>query len=304
MARKGPLLLILLALVLAGVAAWGAQRWVQSRAAQAARQRVVLEPVVLAARDLPAGHAIKPGDLRVVRWPATSLPRGHFSSPAALKGRVPRTPLFRGEVVLAAKLAAKGLPGGLSSVVPSGFRAMTVKVDEVIGVGGFVQPGDRVDVLVTVERGPFRDDPVTRTVLQDVKVLTVGEKVALKKNTGGKPRRHKAQVVTLQLTPAQGEALALAATTGKVLLALRNQADNQQAASPGVRLTALVPAAAAEPVAQKHEEEAPAVEVIRGTRRSQQSLATGKNQPAGGSGKALVARMQEFSGVQPCATRP
>ncbi len=302
MARKGPLLLILLALVLAGVAAWGAHRWVRTQAALAARQRVVLKPVVLAARDLPAGHSIKARDLRVVRWPAGSLPRGHFSSPAALKGRVPLTRLFRGEVVLAAKLAAKGLPGGLSSVVPSGFRAMTVKVDEVIGVGGFVQPGDRVDVLVTVERGPFRDDPVTRTVLQDVKVLTVGEKVALKKNRGSKPRRHQAQVVTLQLTPGQGETLALAASTGKVLLALRNQADDQRAASAGVRLTTLVPMDQPEPAA-RDQEQAPLVEVIRGTRRSQQSLGEQGKNPSRPS-PPLVAQARELSGVRRCATKP
>ncbi len=302
MARKGPLLLILLALVLAGVAAWGAQHWVRVQAARAARQRVVMRPVVLAARDLPAGQSIKSGDLRVVRWPATGLPRGHFSSPAALEGRVPRTRLFKGEVVLAAKLAAKGLSGGLSSVLPPGFRAMTVKVDDVIGVGGFVQPGDRVDVLVTLERGPFRDDPVTRTVLQKVKVLTVGEKVARNKRPGSKPRRHQAQVVTLQLTPAQGETLALAASTGKLLLALRNQADGRRAASAGVRLTSLVPLAGPQPAARAREQ-APLVEVIRGTRRSRQSLDEEGKNPSPPS-HPLVARARELAGVGACASKP
>jgi pilus assembly protein CpaB len=271
MARKAPVLFFLLALVLAGAAAWGAHRWVRSQAELAARQGVKLAPVVVAARSVPAGRRLTTADLRLAHWPAASLPRGHFSSLRAVQGRVVRAPLYRGEVVLASKLAPKGLAGGLSAVVPAGFRAMTVKVDEVIGVAGFVQPGDRVDVLVTLERGPYRDDPVTRIVLEDVKVLTVGGKLE-EKAKSGRPRRHKASVVTLQLTPQQAETLALAATTGKLLLALRNRADDRRPTTAGVRLTALAPPQVVSTATGSEEKPVPQVEVIRGTQRSQQSL--------------------------------
>lgn len=278
MVRRIPLLLTLAGLVLAAAAAWAAHGWIRSQGELAARKQVVFKPVVTAARDLPAGHAISVRDLRVTPWPQTGLPAGYFSSPAALKGRAPLTRLFKGEVVLAGKLAAKGLSGGLSSMVPKGMRAMTVKVDEVIGVGGFVQPGDRVDVLVTMDSGPFRDDPVTRTVLKGVRVLTVGEKVERKTGKGTRPKRRKVSVVTLQLTPAQGETLALAAATGKVLLSLRNQADDKLPSTAGVRLTSLAAEAAGTPASSKKDASSPTIEVIRGVRRSLQSM-----EPEGGS---------------------
>ena len=167
-------------------------------------------------------------------------------------------------------------------MVPEGYRAMTVRVDEVIGVGGFVQPGDRVDVLATVDRGGFRDDPASRVVLQDVPVLTVGEKMQ-EEGEGAKAKRRKVTVVTLQVEPQQGERLALAANEGKVVLALRNQGDRQEAATPGVRLTALVPALAPTPAPAPQAQPAAAegVEVIKGVNRSMQPLRPqeGKGEP-------------------------
>ena len=287
MARRAPLLFFVLALVLAGAAAWGAHRWVRSQAELAARRGVKMAPVVVAARAVPAGRRLTASDLRLVHWPAGSLPRGHFSRLRAVQGRVVRAPLYRGEVVLASKLAPKGLAGGLSAVVPAGFRAMTVKVDEVIGVAGFVQPGDRVDVLVTLERGPYRDDPVTRTVLEDVKVLTVGGRLE-ERAKAGRVRRHKAGVVTLQLTPQQAETLALAATTGKLLLALRNRADDRRPATAGVRLTALAPPRVVTVAAGATAEPVPQVEVIRGMERSRQSLESAA--PAAGGRDEVMAR--------------
>lgn len=275
MLRKGPVIFLALALVLAAVAAFGAHRWIKNQAEVAARNRVVLAPVVVASSDLPAGQRLEPSHLALQRWPIANIPAGHFARTADLKGRVLRTPLVPGEVLLPSKLAPKGLAGGLSAVVPEGFRAMTVRVDEVIGVGGFVQPGDRVDVLCTVASGPFRDDPATRTVLQDVKVLTTGEKVETTR--GHKPKKQKVKVVTLQLLPHQGERLALAALEGKVLLALRNQGDRNTEKTKGVLLTSLMPALAVpKPKAAPKQEVAPVkrkdtVEVIKGVTRSLQT---------------------------------
>ena len=289
MRRKAPVIFILFAVVLAVVAALGAHRWINNQAQRAAAAKVVTAPVVVAAMDLAAGTTLKAVHLRSQEWPRNSLPAGYYARSDKLVGRTVRRPLVRGEAILAPKLAQEGLKGGLSSVVPSGFRAMTVRVDEVIGVAGFVQARDSVDVLVTVSRGTYRDNPITRTVLQDVLVLAVGEKVQEDK-TGKGPRRKKVTVVTLQLKPEMGERLALAATEGKILLALRNQGDRGGAETSGVRLTALMPSPPPPPEEVEVVElpppappqppppppkkvvRRPEVEIIKGTARSTQSL--------------------------------
>lgn len=277
MRRQGPALLMLLALILAGVAAWAAHQWIRGQAAAAAANQIRLAPVLTASRDLDAGQLLEDAHLRRQSWPVTNLPAGYLGDPKAVVGRVLKAPVVAGEVILAAKLAPKGLSGGLSAVVPEGFRAMTVRVDEVIGVGGFVRPGDRVDVLVSLAHGPFRDDPVGRVVLQDVPVLTVGERVQ-ETTKDGKPQKQKAKVATLQVKPEQAERLALASAEGKILLALRNQGDHATPDTAGVRLTLLAPAAAA--AVQEQKPAAPAqpkapkntVEIIKGVTLSSQTL--------------------------------
>ncbi|MFH1058934.1 MAG: Flp pilus assembly protein CpaB [Pseudomonadota bacterium] len=307
MGRKAPFIFIALAIILAAAAAWGSHRYMTSQALRNAPAKAATAPVVVAAADLGAGQRLESGDLRLQHWPLAALPPGHLAKVEAVTGRVLKGPLVKGEVLLAAKLAPEGLAGGLSAVVPAGYRAMTVRVDEVIGVGGFVQPGDRVDVLVTVDKGPFRENPGSRVVLQDVPVLTVGEKVQ-EETSGSKPRRHKVTVVTLQVLPAQGERLALAASEGKVVLALRNQGDRDDQSTRGVTLTALMPAPAAAaapapPVPPAAQSAAPAVEVIKGVNRSRQTL--GENRQPGGTQIALAAQGAPAEPVEPppCAKK-
>ncbi len=272
MLRKAPMLFISLALVLAVLAAWSAHRWIQARAIQAAANQVVTSPIVVAGADLPAGQRLEAKNLTVQQWPTGTLPAGYLSQPSQAQGRVLKGPLVKGEVLLANKLMPEGMAGGLSAVVPEGYRAMTVHVDEVIGVGGFLQPADRVDVLVTVNKGPFQNDPATRLVLQDVPVLAVGEKVQ-DEGEGSKIKRQKVSVVALQLKPEQGERLALSASEGRVILALRSQGDHQDHGTSGIRLTSLVPAAlAAPPPPEPPKKETPTIEVIKGINRSLQPL--------------------------------
>ncbi len=300
MLRKGSLLFLALAIVLAAAAAFAAHRWIQRQGALAAASRIAMTPVVVAARDLPAGRSLSSGDLSVTRWPRAGLPPGSFHSMKALQGRVLKTAASRGEPILAGKLAPKGLPGGLSAVVPKGFRAMTVKVNEVIGVAGFVQPGDQVDVLVTIAKGPYQKNPVTRTVLQGVKVLTVGERVEASKGSK-KPKRHKSRVVTLQLTPRQGETLALASHEGKLLLSLRNRADHTEQVSPGVRLSALLPVTSGKQGKSqvvKVENKPPMVEVIKGVVRVRQDL--GVSSAPAPAGTTTLAQATRDTGEVPC----
>ena len=308
MGRKTPLLFIALALILAAAAAWGSHRWLASQAGQAAPAQAATAPVVVAASELSAGQRLEAGDLRLQHWPVGALPAGRLARVEAAAGRVVKGAMVKGEVVLAAKLAPEGLAGGLSAVVPAGYRAMTVRVDEVVGVGGFVQPGDRVDVLVTVDKGAFRDNPGSRVVLHDIPVLTVGEKLQ-EEGDAAKPRRRKVTVVTLQVLPAQGERLALAASEGKVILALRNQGDRDDNETKGVHLTSLMPpAAAAKPPAPAPAPAAappsnqPAVEIIKGVNRSRQTF--GENRPLGGAQLALAADgSPAVAGEPPCATK-
>ncbi|MBU1275880.1 MAG: Flp pilus assembly protein CpaB [Proteobacteria bacterium] len=273
MSRKGPLIFLILALVLAGAAAWGAHQWLRVQSAGEGAKKLNLAPVVVASRVLPAGQQLTAKDLAVQAWPVSALPPGRFGQSKQVMGRVLKGPMVKGEVVLAGKLAPEGAAGGLSAVVPPGSRAMTVKVDEVIGVGGFVQPGDRVDVLVTLAGGSFRNDPVSRTVLEDINVLTVGEKI--QRDDQGRGRTNKVKVVTLQLKPGQAERLALASNEGRVVLALRNQTDREPSQGGGVSLSALVPLSIPKLSAQAAEPQKPqgtVVEVLKGVKLSRQIL--------------------------------
>ncbi|MFH2126760.1 MAG: Flp pilus assembly protein CpaB [Pseudomonadota bacterium] len=295
MLRKGSFIFLALAIVLASAAAFAAHKWIQRQGAVAAASRIAMTPVVVASRDLPAGLALSAGDLKVTRWPQAGLPQGSFNSVNVLSGRVLKTAASQGEPLLSGKLAAKGLRGGLSAVLPQGYRAMTVHVDEVIGVGGFVQPGDLVDVLATVAKGPYQKDPITRTVLQGVTVLTVGQNVEQDKDAK-KPKRDKSKVVTLQLTPLQAETLALSANEGKLLLALRSNSDRRETDSPGVRLTSLLPVTTNEQgeTAQVTEKR-PTVEIIKGVLRlTSDSLGAGK--PSGKERTTQVAKAAEGGG--------
>ena len=274
MSRKAPLIFLALALMLAGAAAWGAHKWIsaQARAGDGAK-KLQVAPVIVAARVLPAGQSLSAGDLTVINWPAGALPKGRFANPKAVVGRVTKGPMVKGEPILAAKLAPKGAAGGLSAVVPPGFRAMTVRVDDVIGVGGFVQPGDRVDVLVTLSGGKFNNDPITRTTLEDINVLTVGEKIQRDDKVRG--RTNKVKVVTLQLKPEQAERLALSSNQGRVVLALRNQSDHEPNPGNGVTLSRLVPLAAAKAPSAKDAKQEPqgtVIEVLKGIKLSRQIL--------------------------------
>ena len=177
MRAKAPLIFLIAAAVLAAGAAWGAHQWLRLEAAKATAQKLAMAKIVVANAELPAGQKLEASHLSLKPWPRRLLPAGHFKSLKLVEGRVLKSPATPGEVIIAAKLAPKGAAGGLAAILPDGYRALTVRVDEVIGVGGYVQAGDRVDVLLTFNRGAFRDDPATKIVLQNVSVLTVGETV-------------------------------------------------------------------------------------------------------------------------------
>ncbi|HEY7461949.1 MAG TPA: Flp pilus assembly protein CpaB [Gemmatimonadota bacterium] len=192
--------------------------------------------VVAAAVDLPLGTMLTEDKLKTVKVLASSLPPGHFTDRAQVLNRGVVIPMVANEFVLDSKLAPEGAGAGLPPVIPEGMRAVSVKVDEVIGVAGFVLPSTRVDVLVTVTPDDEQRTSITKQVLQNVQVLAAGE--SIEKDREGKPKT--VTVITLLVSPEDAEKLTLAATQGQIQLALRNTLDEDSVATPGSNIKTLV----------------------------------------------------------------
>lgn len=203
--------------------------------AQPAAASVPSVPVVVAARDLEPGTSIKEGDLKVESRPGV-MPAGAVRQTRDLVGRGVSAAIYRNEVVLERRLATKGAGSGLAAMIPEGMRAAAVRVNDVVGVAGFVLPGMRVDVLMSGNPpGGAVSGSVTRTLLQNIRVLSVGHN--FQKDVEGKPVT--AQVVNLLVTPEQAEVLSLAANHATIQLVLRNPMDGKMAQPPGAALVAL-----------------------------------------------------------------
>jgi pilus assembly protein CpaB len=203
------------------------------------------DPVVIAAADLPLGTELKKDDLAVVNFPKGQLPEGAFARKEDIIGRGVIVSLVKNEPILAAKLASKEAGSGLPPVITPGMRAVSVRVNEVIGVAGYVLPGSRVDVLATASPNGQPQDATSKVILSNVQVLTAGTR--LEQDTEkGKPMQ--VTVVTLLVYPEQSERLALASTEGKIQLALRNPLDTEAPETPGMRQAVLLGLTKAAPV--------------------------------------------------------
>jgi pilus assembly protein CpaB len=236
MKSKRAIIMLALSVLLGIAAVLLAARWMGQ---QAASDKTT---VLVASRDMELGQAITPTMLESVPWPKGAVPTGAFDDPKKLEGRVVRVSIFKGEPVLAPKLAPEGTKAGLDSVIKAGHRAITVKVNEVVGVAGFLAPGSYVDLLVN-----FRDEkdkPMSRVVLERIMVLAIAQEAQRPDET--KPRVVNA--VTLEVTPEQAEKIDLARNIGTLSLILRNQVDTQDGATTGVHQQDLFAAAAPPPV--------------------------------------------------------
>lgn len=216
----------LIALLISTVLGLGAvgllSRWMQQQMASGTVE------VVVAAHDIPIGTRLQSSMLKTARWPSTSPLKDPISSLEEGVGRVVSMGIFQEEPLLKAKLAPPGETGGLSSQLPDGKRAVTVKVNEVIGVAGFALPGNFVDVMVNATDSNTL--PVSKIVLERIQVLAVAQDVTTPE---GKPKVVNA--VTLEVTPAQAEAIDLARSIGTLSLVLRNQRDQTGVNTPGAR---------------------------------------------------------------------
>ena len=209
--------------VVAGVAAVAlAARWVGQQANDNSAR------VVVAAQDLDLGAPMNAPMLQVIAWPAGAVPVGSFADVAKLEGRVVRSPVFKGEPILEPKLAPVGTKGGLPSMIEGGKRAISVKVNEVVGVAGFALPGSFVDVMVNTTDN--KDKAVSRIVLNRILVLAVAQE-ANRDET--KPKVVNA--VTLEVAPEEAEKIDLARSIGTLSLVLRNPIDKVSVETTGVR---------------------------------------------------------------------
>jgi pilus assembly protein CpaB len=234
----------------------------------------------VASNDLSIGQELKQDDLQVISFPAGQGPEGSFAKPDEIVGRGLIVPLVKNEPILEAKLAPREAGVGLPPVIPEGMRAVSVRVNEVIGVAGYVLPGTRVDVVATASPNNQPGDTTSKVVLANVQVLTAGTRME-QDQEDGKPVQ--VTVVTLLVTPEQSERLALASTEAKIQLALRNPLDQGAPPTPGIRPAVLMglakgptpresspsPKKPGQPVTmESYAAPAPTVEIIRGDKRS------------------------------------
>jgi pilus assembly protein CpaB len=227
------LIVVAVAVVVATLATLAVYRAVQQIPVREVERAGV--PVLVAARALPIGTALSANDLRVATWPATNPVAGAFTSPDAVAGRGLIADVVENEPITPAKLAPTEAGAGLPPVIPPGWRAISVQVNEVVGVAGFVTPGNRVDVVATVNKDPLN---MSRVVVSNVKVLAAGTRYDQQRAQTGEPIQ--TTVVTLLVTPADGERIALASVEGKLHLTLRNPLDTDSTSTPGVRIAALL----------------------------------------------------------------
>jgi pilus assembly protein CpaB len=239
---------MLAAAMLAGLAAVVfASRWLVHTSSGA------VTPVAVAIDDINLGQPLNTNLIRMVNWPTGSVPPGAFKEVKSLEGRVVRSSLTRGEPVLESKLSPVGTKGGLSAVINKGDRAITVRVNDVVGVAGFALPGNYVDVIVNTQTPGGSNDQasISKIVLEKILVLAVAQQVS---RDDTQPKVVNA--VTLEVTPEQAEKLDLARSVGTLSLVLRSQIDSDTLQTKGATKTTLLgspaaPVAASAPVKAK-----------------------------------------------------
>ena len=263
-------IVLALAITVGGAFALATYRYTQ-KAPVAKVEALPTRPVVIAVANLDLGASLRKEDVRTIDWPAESVPAGAFEHVEDVVGRGLIQPVVQNEAILPAKLASKDAGAGLPPVIRPGYRALSVRVNDVVGVAGYV---------LTINPTSQQPDITSKVVLTNVEVLASGTKIE-RDTEQGKPIA--VSVVTLLVNPAEAEKLTLASTEGKIQLALRNPLDSTAPATTGIRPAALlgyaasraprqvarVAAAAPKALAPAP---APMVEIIRGDKRTQEAV--------------------------------
>jgi pilus assembly protein CpaB len=243
--------------------------------------------VAVAADDILVGTKLEPHNIRIITLPQSAVPVGAYSAVSQVVGRGVILPMSKGEFLLPGKLAALNAGAGLPSMIPPGMRAVSVRVNDVVSVAGFVQPGTRVDVLATGTQGGGNDRQTT-TVLENVAVIAVGK--SLDRSASSESTTTTAPVITLLVSPDDAQKLALASQEGRIQLSLRNPLDTKKGGIGATRTSSLYPGetkvvVATEPKSKVHKTVAKAatsapapyaVEMIRGNKREENKFPENK----------------------------
>jgi pilus assembly protein CpaB len=276
MNRSRLLMIAVLALALGVLVSYAVYNQLRTRLSATTQQFV---SVVVAANDIQIGSKLADHDVRLVPFPVASVPPGAFTRVAQVRDRGVVLPIARGDFVLPDKLADTNAGAGLPSLIPVGMRAVSVRVNDVVSVAGFVQPGTRVDILATGLRGSGNETQTT-TVLENVAVIAVGRSLLDRVISG---ETQTAGVITLLVSPDDAQRLTLASQEGRIQLALRNPLDTKKGGIAPTRASSLLPGEAqpvVEPKPRVHKVAAKApppaqtagpyqVEMIRGSKRDE-----------------------------------
>jgi pilus assembly protein CpaB len=254
MAQRRYTIVFYASVFVAALATYGVFRVLQAAKMSA---RVATGPVVVATRDIPAGASLEGQALEVKQWPAPAIPKDALSSLEAAANRVARVPVFAGEAIVPGRLAPVGTAPGLEARIGPGMRAMSVRINDVAGLSGLVQPNSRVDVLVTLrETGGQGTEEVSKLFLENMRVLSMGSRTTRDASGESNP----ATTATLEVTPAQAEKLAVALRQGAVQLVLRGFDDADSTRTKG--------ATSSEVLAQLHDAKPKPVVAEASPRRS------------------------------------
>ena len=274
MARMRIFIVLVLAIVAGGVFAFATYNYVQQIPGKTVT--IPTTKIAVAGSDLDIGAEITKDSVRLIDWPSNAAPANGISDPNEVIGRGLVMPMIQNEPFLELKLAPKDAGAGLPPAIPPGLRAVSVKVNEVIGVAGYVLPGTHVDVVATVNPTQNATDVTSKVILTNVLVLAAGTKI----EQGEKDKKPIAvSVVTMLVDPEQAERLTLASTEGKIQLALRNPLDKTTPVTPGIKTKALLGAQATTPRAIARPGtvvpvagplDLTTVEVIRGDKRARE----------------------------------
>jgi pilus assembly protein CpaB len=233
MNKKRILIAVGVAVILALLASAGAYKFLSESGRMAEQARLQTAGIVVAVADIPLASTINANQVTVMPWPKANLPKDGIGDPKMVVGRVARREFVVGEPIVESKLVPAGIFAGILSLkVPMGMRAFTVKVNEVVGVGGFIIPDSRVDVVLTTSTA---GQQISKLVLEDIRVLAAGQTIEQKDN---KPIT--VNTVTVAVTPEDAEKLALAIHEGMIVLVLRNFMDNAVVTTAGMDKTRLL----------------------------------------------------------------
>jgi pilus assembly protein CpaB len=284
MNRTRTILVVVVAAFLALVASMGTYRFLSEKGRMAEEARLQTVGVVVAVEDIPVGSTIKPGQVSLTAWPKDQYPKDVLTDVTTVPGRIARRDFMRGEPIVETKLLSTDKNIGMLSLrIPTGMRAFTVQVNEVVGVGGFLMPDARVDVVMTTVSSGQSGERFSKIILENIRVLAIGQTIDQKES---KPVT--VNTVTLAVTPEDAEKLALASNDGKIHLVLRNFADSEKVVTKGIsrdrllssQQTVAPSAAKSKPVTKrKSVAKAPpavmkryTVEVIKGNSRSEETF--------------------------------